>query len=226
MSRILAFLALPFVLVLTGCGVKQETFRYRLTVEVETPDGLRSGSSVIEVVVRETGDDGLTLPEARGIRARLRGEVVAVELPDSRVLFALLRSQNNVDAAKWWPYAAVDTRQFEGEYSGIRRTRLMKEQQAGGDLPFDNRPMLVTFADLDDPTSVARVDPDDLAASFGEGVTLRRITVQLTDDPVTSGIEERLGWLKSIYEMGFSSAEFPEDIPSGNFSGLFRKGFD
>ena len=55
--------------------------------------------------------------------------------------------------------------------------------------------MLVTFADRDDPTSVARVDPDDLAASFGEGVKLRRITVQLTDDPVTSGIEERLGWL-------------------------------
>lgn len=53
-------------------------------------------------------------------------------------------------------------------------------------------PMLVTFGDLGDPTSVARVDPDDLAASFGEGVSLKRVTVELTDDPVTKGIEERL----------------------------------
>ncbi|MDJ0979954.1 MAG: hypothetical protein QNI87_15620, partial [Erythrobacter sp.] len=40
-----------------------------------------------------------------------------------------------------------------------------------------------------------RVDPDDLSASFGEGVELQRITVELTDEPVTTGIEERLGWL-------------------------------
>ena len=55
--------------------------------------------------------------------------------------------------------------------------------------------MLVTFGDLSDPTSVAEVDPDDLAATFGEGVRLKRITVQLTDDPVTTGIEKRLAWL-------------------------------
>jgi hypothetical protein len=52
--------------------------------------------------------------------------------------------------------------------------------------------MMVTFGDLADPTSVAEVDPDDLAATFGEGVKLKRLTVELTDDPVTTGIEERL----------------------------------
>jgi hypothetical protein len=58
--------------------------------------------------------------------------------------------------------------------------------------------MLVTFGDLADPTSVARVDPDDLASTFGEGVRLRRITVELTDDLVTTGIEKRLGWLPNV----------------------------
>jgi hypothetical protein len=60
--------------------------------------------------------------------------------------------------------------------------------------------MLVRFRDIADPTSVEKVDPDNLAASFGEGVKLRRITVQLTDDPVTTGIEKRLGWLRSVGE--------------------------
>lgn len=62
-------------------------------------------------------------------------------------------------------------------------------------VPRESRPMLVTFDELGDPTSVALVDPDDLASTFGEGYVLRRITVQMTDDPVTTGIEERLGWL-------------------------------
>ena len=61
-------------------------------------------------------------------------------------------------------------------------------------------PMLVTFGDLSDPTSVANVDPEHLAATFGEGVRLKRITVELTDDAVTTAIEERLGWLSEYPE--------------------------
>jgi hypothetical protein len=61
-------------------------------------------------------------------------------------------------------------------------------------------PMLVTFGDEADPTSVTLVDPDDLAATFGAGVKLRRITAELTDDPVTTGIEKRLGWLTNYYD--------------------------
>ena len=48
----------------------------------------------------------------------------------------------------------------------------------------------------DDGNYVA-IDPDDLAATFGEGVGLKRIAVQMTDDPVTTGIEQRLGWVPS-----------------------------
>ena len=83
--------------------------------------------------------------------------------------------------------------------------------------------MLVTFGDLSDPTSVEEIDPDDLAATFGEGVRLRRMTVQMTDDPVTSGIEQRLGWLGNIREMNLSNEDFSEDFPVGDFSGLFQK---
>lgn len=64
------------------------------------------------------------------------------------------------------------------------------------------RPMLVTFGDLSDPTSMAEVDPDNLAATFGAGVSLKRITVQMTDDPVTTGIEKRLGWFRNVANSG------------------------
>lgn len=183
-------------LLLAGCDRQRETFRYRLTVEVETPDGLKTGSSVIEVSLTQTGKDAFVTPEAGGVNATMRGEAVAVDLPGGGVLFALLRSKDQVDAAKWYAHRAVKTPRFEGEYASTRRTKYMKENSLSGELGRDLYPMLVTFGDLDDPASVAEVDPEDMAASFGEGVALKRIAVQLTDDPVTAGIEERLGWLE------------------------------
>ena len=87
----------------------------------------------------------------------------------------------------------------------------------------EHYPMLVTFEDLDDPTSVNKINPDDLAASFGEGVELKRITVQLTDDPVTTGIDERLEWLERPFSDRERNSDFPTGIPLGDFKRLFRK---
>ena len=59
-------------------------------------------------------------------------------------------------------------------------------------LPRANWPLMVTFDDVADPRTVRRVDPDNLAATFGPGVELRAVT----GDPVTEGrVESLLGWL-------------------------------
>jgi hypothetical protein len=63
------------------------------------------------------------------------------------------------------------------------------------DLPLDKLPMLVRFRDISDPKSVERVGPNDLATSFGPGVKHVRAMIEITDAPVTTGIEARLGWL-------------------------------
>lgn len=85
-------------------------------------------------------------------------------------------------------------------------------------------PMLVTFSDLDDPTELELANPDNLAASFGEGVSLKRITVAVTDDPVTTGIGQRLGWLDKPFKRELTTDDFPENFPVGDFNGLFKKG--
>jgi hypothetical protein len=46
----------------------------------------------------------------------------------------------------------------------------------------DNYPLLVTFKENDDPKSVRRVNPDDLAAVFGAGHSLGAITMEITDE--------------------------------------------
>jgi hypothetical protein len=63
-------------------------------------------------------------------------------------------------------------------------------------VPLDGLPLLVTFADITDPTTVQRVDPENLAASFGPGVRLKAVTLEITEEPVTVGkVVEVLGWL-------------------------------
>ena len=88
--------ALAATVTLAGCGLLQpsETYRYRVTVEVQTPQGLRSGSSVWDVKARE----GRGIPDT-AIRSKVRGEAVLTELRGGP-LFALLRGRDmNVDYA-------------------------------------------------------------------------------------------------------------------------------
>jgi hypothetical protein len=73
--------------------------------------------------------------------------------------------------------------------------------------------------------SVERVDPANLSAQFGEGVRLRRITVQVTDDDVTDGMEERLGWLAPEDRVDLDPEFRPAGIVTGNYYGLFDSEF-
>ncbi|MEL7189060.1 MAG: hypothetical protein AAGK17_05860 [Pseudomonadota bacterium] len=217
MRMIVGFWALLATVLLAGCAESSPpAYRYRLTVEVETPEGLKTGSSVIEVETRVSGRNSIPTPGA--VRFRARGEAVAVDLPVGKTLFALLWSEKEVDWAGSIMYL------FGPKYSGddgVRRSIAemkrnpkliilppVKPLGRGGAIRRDGWPMLVTFGDEADPTSVAKVDPDDLAASFGEGVKLKRITAQITNDPITTGIEKRLGWLPEYYNRQLSGDRY------------------
>ena len=97
--------------VLSGCGMifPSDRLRQKITVEVETPAGLRSGSSVVETEVRK----GKSWGDASGTTFRLKGEAVAVDLPGGRTLFALLRGGGDTQGDA----AAFQTRLlYEGNY--------------------------------------------------------------------------------------------------------------
>ncbi|VVT00678.1 hypothetical protein [Erythrobacter sp. EC-HK427] len=227
------FVCVP--LTFAGCTEETDDYRYRLTVEVETPDGLRSGSSVIEVeteIVRPGSN-----PAGSAVSWKVRGEAVAVDMPDGSTLFALLRSNNDVEwPARVVPMAIMRGRNLSWEqvYAELPRMdgvqRLPRNWPANAILPERSAyPMLVTFGDISDPTSVMEIDPDNLAATFGEGYALHRITVQITDDPVTTGIEERLGWLPEFYDkmldgQRLNSIDAENRLANDLSQGAFSKG--
>ncbi len=200
---VLGLLAFSAVAVISACGLVKsyEPFRYRLTVEVDTPQGLRVGSSVIEV---KAGEVGTTLG---GAGVQVRGEAVAVDLPGGQTVFALLRGDHEPYDFAGQVMFLVTPFEQDGKQQGfgplLEAVRANSEVNvvprmrpgfiADVDPPFSAYPMLVRFRDMADPTTVERVDPDNLAAAFGDGVKLRRIIVQATEDEVSRLLDDKIG---------------------------------
>ncbi|MBR1172833.1 hypothetical protein JQ617_02600 [Bradyrhizobium sp. KB893862 SZCCT0404] len=197
-ARWLAVLCLLGI-ILTACGGSfSETIRYRLTFNVDVDGSLVSGSGVIQV---KQSDMRALFGSMGGTGSEVNGEAVIVNLGPRGTLFALLRGQSvgfrTLGGPAWLLFHAfADVHKREAE--PLPKVQLLKEQRPRRVLRVDEIPMLVHFRDLDDPKSVEQVEPANLAAAFGPGVALREAVIEVTDDPVTVGIENKLPWLKKL----------------------------
>lgn len=156
------------------------TWRQKSIVTVEIPGGETSESTVVQVHA-SLGPFPLSGTE---VEYHLRGEATVVEVRPGQYLFVLLSESQNEWAARIW----------EKELPPHRRDWLARIGRLKGarTVPPKLYPLLVTFGDVADPTSVRRVDPADLAASFGPGIRLKSITLEITDEPVTEGRVEKV----------------------------------
>ena len=198
-------------------------YRFRLTVEVETPQGLRSGSSVYQVWANDTT---AVLPEEAKRDWGVKGEAVAVDLPGGRTLFALLKTVNPMreDLARM-SMAALDPAFNNDIVESARRISRGSGVRANADVMPNNYPLLVRFRDVADPKSVERVAAANSAAAFGPRVRLRRITVEVTDDPVTTGIEKRFSWWNAFRNHHFDgTSTVSEDMISKNLAAHMSSG--
>ena len=185
---IAAIVSVVFALVRAVVNKDRYAWHQKLTVTVETPAGEVSGSSVSAVSWRKhwIQTDGM------GWDYDLSGEAVVVEVAPGRFLFALLKGAGTTEYMGSVAAASIAGREGRvidgalfGEVQG-------KRGRAAGVIavPEVQYPMLVTFGDIADPASVTLVDPADLAASFGPGVRLKSVVLEVTDEPVTEGVVE------------------------------------
>ena len=191
------------------------SFRYRMTVTVETPEGIKSGTAVREVISQLY--PALTPP---GGRITVKGEAVVVDLGARGKLFALLKGAGiwGVDYGAMIPSTVfpIPGEPYGGGAltpDGVRYYGRLKQGRAV--LTPDMFPMLVRFRDLNDPATVEnvyemeayedntpghypmtkfRLKADNFEKMFGQGVKLKDITIEITDDPVTKGVERILPW--------------------------------
>jgi hypothetical protein len=199
MKRLFAVLAISLLSVLSGCA-KHLEWRQKISVMVQTPDGPKAASSVVSVLMTNTL--GMWVPpEGRGVIYKMTGEAAVLELAPGKYLFALL----NLPSAP-----SVFLPDAPREEAIPKMPSLLGQTRS---LTPDQYPLLVTFGDINDPASVRRVDPADLAASFGAGYRLDAITMTITDEPVTEGEVE--GVLPCLIS-GHACVPLNEALPYGH----------
>jgi hypothetical protein len=176
------------------------TLRYKMTVSVETPEGIKTGSAVREIYFSRTPQ---LVPDASPWMAGVsKGEAVVVDLGKRGVLFALMRGlggdvdygQDVIPNAFPPPDSASDKNCCHFTKETIRYYRSLREGKAI--LKTKEYPEFVHFRDLKDPTTVEdvldkgtiegrwdyTVAADHFEEIFGKGVKLKEVTIEVTAD--------------------------------------------
>lgn len=174
-------------------GNKSYAWRYKMIVTVKTPEGEIVGSAV-----REMGNsaESFYIPDV-GNPADVRGEAVAVDMGKRGVLFALISHQSDLEFYNAFPEPG-DIGNSTPE--GIKHYASLPIGTKGILNPTNppGYPKLVTFTDMDDPKSVTLaqvwkrndrgyfyLEEDRMEKLFGDGVKLKDITLEITDEPLT-----------------------------------------
>jgi hypothetical protein len=170
--------------------------KYRLTVEVETPDGVKSASGVMAV----HPDRGYS----RSGHTTTKGDAVLVDLGGGKNLVALLAHLDNTIDLDGMNYVALRAYKAAGQNVSFNEMSRMT-----GAVPVTGAliPILVSFTDLSNPATARTVPPDDLAAVLGQGFRLHGMAAEVVPngtwpldfggrlgEPVTRGIEAKLPW--------------------------------
>jgi hypothetical protein len=173
--------------------------KYRLTVEVETPAGIKSASSVMSV----HPDRGYN----HGGHTATRGDALFVDLGGGKNLIALLAHLDKTVDLDGINYVGLRAYKAAGRNPSFNQMNTMT-----GAVPVTGAliPVLVTFADVSDPATARTVLPDDLEAGLGRGFHLHGVSAEAVPngfwpldfggplgEPVSRGIEAKLPWLKA-----------------------------
>ncbi len=192
--------------------------KYRLTLEVETPEGLKSASTVVSVhPYRGYQPGGKTTS---------RGDAVMVDLGGGKNLVALMlhddKGHADFDGAN---FVAMRAYQAAGRKIAFRD---VGHQSGAVPVTGELMPVLASFGNTRDVSSIRRLQPGDLS-SLGDGTRLRGVTVEAVPnglwpldfggslgEPVSRTIAEKLPWsenegnaARAVTAVGFSEAIEP-----------------
>lgn len=210
------------------------TWRYRMTVSVETPEGIKTGSAVREI-------HAYSYPQLISTTSATvqvsKGEAVVVDLGKRGVLFALIGED-------YGHRIIFDV--FPGHHGttskGIRYYRSLKDAKVT--LEPDKYPTFVRFLNINDPETVQQVSRADsldrlrkinpkrskesLASfeeAFGSGIRVKEVSIEITRDKITSGIQQYLPWLANTN--GYLDGQYLGGGPELSnilHTGYFQKG--
>lgn len=172
--RLALLILSPILLFLAYWSWDRREFAFRLTLEVDTPSGLRRGESV----VRTSFTPSFGWP-SRGIG--WLGEATFVDLGEGKHVVALLAEGPKGDNGSFHTLVSQAFFGLSPHGYPARAAIEVAELKLGtrATLTGATIPTLVTFTDITASTSAKVVSPTSLAATFGSGYALRGASLEI-----------------------------------------------
>lgn len=171
------------------------SYRYRLSIAVETDGQVHSGSSVIEVWY---GFNPKWVPPAWGVyNVRIEGQAVLIDLGARGALVAALAGEFYDRTTVTAEYLAgraflPEARDLNGYVPTLERVRKLSRMQGRADLASDNLPALIWFSDPSNLATAKQVAPENFASIIGDATRLVSAQVEITHDPIVIDIDKKL----------------------------------
>jgi len=228
LGKLLAFVIAAPIVLLIGAFVVATIYshwftyvhHFRLTVEIETPEGIKSASSVLKAVYVESPK---WVPQNTSLSTGLHGEAVFVDLGGGKNIVALLALGANGEQSME-PNLAARALRGEGPEKMLPSFwyRDAPHWTGAAELTGELVPTFATFDDPTKPETVRVIVPSEFERMLGAGYRFKRVWVEMTDDGVTSHSSRTLSWLgdreapqifwKALYASGFRPSASTEAI--------------
>lgn len=217
---LLIFVGLPFAAWYLWSQILYPTYtaRYELAIEVETPNGLKRGSSVIEA---RYGWEPQLFGLISGVKNSVIGEAVFVDLGDGKNIVVTFRARVREGSALKLPSKIFE---FPPHDKSKTKTGIRAAMKAGvRGVPIAMLPFTVTFPDVRDPLSVRKLDPSDIGKYFGDGYSIKQATIQITGKPAKEGLVSKLPWLEAIGSKALTGRSNSAGSPYGLYGYEFKR---
>lgn len=203
------------------------SWNQKLTIEIEMPDGeILSQYSIMQLDV-DTGLPIAIIPNNSNLTYKLFGEAAFIEVTNGKYLFYSL------DSARVWGYEAFYREYFsKSRYIPFARYFLESPQdQVAKYFSYKSGPTLIAITEVNDPSSAKWIASDSselvethtIESIFGIGFSIKKVTLEMTNEPITFGkIETVLP--KSFFEtLGNRHNQALKNSDSGYFKSFESK---
>lgn len=196
-------LVVSLALAVAGYWVKSHyypefTYRYKLYLTIKTPSGQIEKSNTSEVNI---SFPLFNILAPTSYKTNHIGDAFFIDLGAGKSIILIELQQNGFDRKDTWRnlpfYAAIPK-------ISLNKRRIPSEiklaKEAGKlEVPLKELPMTIILRRINDPETIAEIDPLKLSAYLGSGYAVTGAMIELTDEPVTRGlIELKLPWLRDL----------------------------
>ncbi|MDK4715911.1 hypothetical protein [Rhizobium sp. CNPSo 4039] len=178
-----------------------DEFSYRVEATFNENGTPVIGSNVVHVAIRRN----IPCVDMCGYTFAVHGQAIPVKFSNGKYVFVLLGVAEQSVRAGNMPFQALRPAPLYRKISELPRVSVS--------VPPQYVPTVIYFTDIADPRSAILVNGDNISTLVGANVRLMNISVELTDDPVSTGLDQLLPWIRRQEVI---------DISNGNISTSHR----